>query len=157
MKIKLIVVGKTEDAYLEEGIEKYMKRIGHYIAFELMYLPDVKSGSKMSSDKLKEEEGKQILSKIQPNDYVILMDERGSIFSSVEFSKFLQKKMNASTSNLIFVIGGAFGFSNDVYQRAQETMALSKMTFSHQMVRLFFIEQVYRAFTIIKGEKYHHF
>lgn len=156
MKIKLLAIGKTDDAYLVTGIEKFINRLGHYIPFEMAIIPDVKQGGKMTADKLKEEEGKLLLQKIQGGDMVVLLDEKGKLFSSPEFSVFLQKKMNAGISTLVFVIGGPFGFSTQVYERANDSLSLSKMTFSHQMVRLFFTEQLYRAFTIIKGEKYHH-
>lgn len=156
MRIKLIVVGKTEETYIEEGIKKYINRLAHYINFELIIIPDIKAGSKMTSEKLKEEEGKLILSKVMSYDTVVLLDEHGAMSTSVEFSQYFQKKMNASVQSLLFIVGGSFGFSKPVYDRANEKIALSKMTFSHQMVRLFFVEQLYRAFTILKGEKYHH-
>lgn len=156
MKIKLLTVGKTDERFIEEGIEKYLNRLKHYINFEIITLPDVKQGSKLNMEKLKEEEGKLILQKIESSDQLILLDEKGKSLTSEEFSVFLQKKMNAGFPNLFFVVGGAFGFSEEVYKRANEQLSLSKMTFSHQMVRLFFTEQLYRAFTIIKGEKYHH-
>lgn len=156
MKIKLLTVGKTDERFIEEGIEKYFKRLKHYINFEIIALPDVKQGSKLNMEKLKEEEGKLILQKIESSDQLILLDEKGKGLTSEEFAGFLQKKMNAGLPALIFVVGGAFGFSEEVYKRANEQLSLSKMTFSHQMVRLFFTEQLYRAFTIIKGEKYHH-
>jgi 23S rRNA (pseudouridine1915-N3)-methyltransferase len=156
MKIKLLAVGKTDETYLSEGIEKYLKRLKHYIPFELIVIPDVKQGGKLLPEKIKEEEGKLIRNKLEVSDYVILLDENGSTLSSQEFSTFIQKKMNVVTSNLVFVIGGAFGFSPEIYKRANERISLSRMTFSHQMVRLFFVEQIYRAFTILKGEKYHH-
>lgn len=155
MKIKLILVGKTDHKYLSEGIEIFFKRINHYIKYEIEDAGDVKNGSKLNVEKLKEEEGKLILKKININDQVILLDEKGAILTSMQFSSFLQKKINGGT-NLIFVVGGAFGFSKEVYDRANEKISLSAMTFSHQMVRLFFNEQLYRAFTILKGEKYHH-
>ncbi|WP_026463585.1 23S rRNA (pseudouridine(1915)-N(3))-methyltransferase RlmH [Adhaeribacter aquaticus] len=156
MKIKLIAIGKTDEKFLEEGIEKYLKRLKHYHSFELIIIPDIKQGSKFISDNLKEAEGKLILQKVQEGDFVILLDEKGKTFTSSEFAVFLQKKLNTVTTNLIFVIGGAFGFSPAVYERANEKISLSKMTFSHQMVRLFFTEQLYRGFTILRGEKYHH-
>lgn len=156
MKIKLLVVGKTDESFVEEGIEKYLKRLKHYISFEIIVLPDVKQGSKLNTEKLKEEEGKLILQKLENSDQVVLLDEKGKNFSSEEFAGFLQKKMNGGFPTLVFIVGGAFGFSKEVYKRANEQLSLSKMTFSHQMVRLFFTEQLYRAFTIIKGEKYHH-
>jgi 23S rRNA (pseudouridine1915-N3)-methyltransferase len=156
MKIKLIAIGKTDEKFLDEGIEKYLKRLKHYHTFEFSIIPDIKQGGKFTADNLKDAEGKLILQKIQEGDYVILLDEKGKEFTSGEFANFLQKKLNSVTTNLVFVIGGAFGFSPAVYERANDKMALSKMTFSHQMVRLFFIEQLYRGFTILRGEKYHH-
>ncbi|MFD2515058.1 23S rRNA (pseudouridine(1915)-N(3))-methyltransferase RlmH [Pontibacter locisalis] len=156
MKIKLIAIGKTDESFLEEGIEKYLKRLKHYHPFEFVIIPDIKQGGKYTPENLKEAEGKLILQKIQEGDHVILLDDKGKGFTSTEFADFLQKKLNVVNTNLIFVIGGAFGFSAAVYQRAKEKISLSKMTFSHQMVRLFFIEQLYRGFTILRGEKYHH-
>ena len=156
MKIKLIAIGKTDEKFLEEGIEKYLKRLKHYHPFEFIIIPDIKQGGKFLPEKIKEEEGKLLLQKIQEGDYVILLDEKGKTFTSTEFAHFLQKKLNTVTTNLIFIIGGAFGFSPAIYGRAQEQIALSNMTFSHQMVRLFFTEQLYRGFTILRGEKYHH-
>jgi 23S rRNA (pseudouridine1915-N3)-methyltransferase len=155
MKIKLFAIGKTDEAYLTAGIDKYLQRLKHYVSFELNILPDIRQGAKTNSEKLKEEEGKILLKKISASDYVILLDENGRQFSSEEFANNLQKRMNAG-QDLVFLIGGPFGFSEEVYQRANEKISLSKMTFSHQMVRLFFVEQLYRAFTILKGEKYHH-
>lgn len=156
MKIKLIAIGKTDEAFLEEGIEKYLKRLKHYHPVEFIVIPDIKQGGKYTADNLKEAEGKLILQKVQEGDYLILLDDKGKMFTSSEFAAFLQKKLNSVTTNLIFVIGGAFGFSPAVYQRANEKLSLSKMTFSHQMVRLFFTEQLYRGFSILRGEKYHH-
>lgn len=155
MKMKLIAIGKTDEAFLVEGIEKYLKRLKHYVSFEIMVLNDVKTGKKLNVELQKEQEGRAILEKVQSNETLILLDENGKDFTSVGFANFLQKKLNAG-NNLVFVIGGPFGFSTEVYQRADAQLALSKLTFSHQMVRLFFVEQLYRAFTIIKGEKYHH-
>jgi 23S rRNA (pseudouridine1915-N3)-methyltransferase len=155
MKIKLLVIGKTDEAYLSEGIAKFFKRITHYINYEIEVIPDLKQGKKLSTEKLKEEEGKLILKKLGAHDQLILLDEKGSAFTSRQFSAFLQKKLNGG-ANIVFTIGGAFGFSKEVYERANEKISLSSMTFSHQIVRLFFNEQLYRAFTILKGEKYHH-
>lgn len=155
MKMKLIAIGKTDEAFLVEGIEKYIKRLKHYVSFEIMVLNDVKTGKKLNIELQKDQEGRAILEKVQSNETLILLDENGKDFTSVGFANFLQKKLNAG-NNLVFVIGGPFGFSTEVYQRADAQLALSKLTFSHQMVRLFFVEQLYRAFTIIKGEKYHH-
>lgn len=156
MKIKLIAIGKTDEKFLEEGIEKYLKRLKHYHQVEFLIIPDVKGGGKLSAENLKEAEGKLILQKVAEGDHLILLDDKGKHFSSPEFADFLQKKLNSVTTNLIFVIGGAFGFSSEVYNRANDKLSLSKMTFSHQMVRLFFTEQLYRGFTILRGEKYHH-
>jgi 23S rRNA (pseudouridine1915-N3)-methyltransferase len=155
MKIKLIVIGKTDESYLKEGIDKYLKRLKHYISFELIALNDVVVGKKTNVILQKDIEGKSILEKVNSNDFLVLLDESGEQYSSVNFSRYIQKRMNAG-NDLIFVIGGPFGFSEEVYSRSNEKISLSKMTFSHQMVRLFFVEQIYRAFTILKGEKYHH-
>ncbi|MBD1397173.1 23S rRNA (pseudouridine(1915)-N(3))-methyltransferase RlmH [Pontibacter sp. JH31] len=156
MKIKLIAIGKTDEAYLEEGIDKYLKRLKHYHPVEVIVIPNIKQGGKYMADNLKEAEGKLILQKVQDGDHLVLLDEKGKTFTSTEYANFLQKKLNSVNSNLIFVIGGAFGFSPAVYARANEQISLSKMTFSHQMIRLFFVEQLYRGFTILRGEKYHH-
>ncbi|WMJ74728.1 23S rRNA (pseudouridine(1915)-N(3))-methyltransferase RlmH [Cytophagaceae bacterium ABcell3] len=156
MKIKILTIGKTDEAYLKEGVKKYLNRLKHYIQVELIELPDVKQGKKTTPEQLKEAEGKMLLQKIEHNDQVVLLDEKGKEFTSVGFSKYLQKKMNMSTANLVLIIGGPFGFSEEIYQRAQEKICLSRMTFSHQMVRLFLTEQLYRGFTILRGEKYHH-
>jgi len=155
MKIKLIMVGKTDEAYLNEGINKYLNRLKHYVDFEKVIITDVKMGKKSNENLQKEKEGKLILSTIKKTDYLILLDEKGKEYNSVDFSKFMQKRMNSGL-DMSFVIGGPFGFSNDVYQRANGKVALSQMTFSHQMVRLFFVEQLYRSFSILRGEKYHH-
>jgi 23S rRNA (pseudouridine1915-N3)-methyltransferase len=155
MKIKLMVTGKTDEPYLIEGIEKYLKRLVHYIPFEMVIIPDLKHQAKGNVEKIKEQEGKVLLQKLHVNDYVVLLDEKGNLRSSEQFSQWVQKKMN-SGATLVFVIGGPYGFSEEIYERANEKMSLSPMTFSHQMVRLFFTEQLYRAFTILKGEKYHH-
>ncbi|RIJ43221.1 23S rRNA (pseudouridine(1915)-N(3))-methyltransferase RlmH [Pontibacter oryzae] len=155
MKIKLLVIGKTDEAFLEEGIEKYLKRLKHYHSVEFVIIPDVKGGGKLTPDKLKEAEGKLILQKLQDGDHLILLDEKGKSFTSSEYATFLQKKLNAVTTNLVFAVGGAFGFSPEIYARANDKISLSKMTFTHQMVRMFFFEQLYRGFTILRGEKYH--
>lgn len=155
MKIKLIAIGKTDESYLKEGIDKYLKRLKHYTSFELIIINDVKVGKKTNVILQKELEEKEILSKVNTNDFLILLDEKGEEYHSVGFSRFLQKRMN-SGNDIVFVIGGPFGFSDRMYDRANAKVGLSKLTFSHQMVRLFFVEQLYRAFTILKGEKYHH-
>jgi 23S rRNA (pseudouridine1915-N3)-methyltransferase len=156
MKIKILAVGKTDDKNLLILIDKYLKRLRHYAHVTLEILPDVKNAKNLSVKQQKGAEGESILKKIQPGDLVVLLDEKGKEFRSLEFSKYLQKKMNAGTRNLILVIGGPYGFSETVYQRANEKLSLSKMTLSHQMIRLFLVEQVYRAFTILRNEPYHH-
>ena len=155
MKVKLIVVGKTNVNYLKDGETEYDQRIKHYVNFEQLIISDVKNTKNLSTAQLKNKEGQQILSKISGSDYVVLLDEKGKQLSSNEFSNFLNKKNLTSTKYLVFVIGGAFGFSDEVYKRADYKLSLSKMTFTHQMIRVFFKEQLYRAFTISKGEKYH--
>ena len=156
MKIKILAVGKTDDKSLEILTDKYLKRLRHYLPVTLEILPDVKNAKNLSEKEQKRAEGKGILNKVQNTDHVILLDEKGREFRSVEFSKYLQKKMNAGTRSLVLVIGGPYGFSPEVYQRANEKLSLSKMTLSHQMIRLFLVEQVYRAMTILRNEPYHH-
>ena len=156
MNIKLIAIGKTDNKALQILIDDYSKRLSFYIKFDLEIIPDIKNVKNLSENQQKEKEGDLILSKISPTDQLILLDENGSTFSSVGFSEYLQKKMNSGVKTLVFVIGGPYGFSDEVYQKAQGKISLSLMTFSHQMVRLFFIEQVYRGFTILKNEPYHH-
>jgi 23S rRNA (pseudouridine1915-N3)-methyltransferase len=154
MKIELWAIGKTDIEYLKTGISVYEKRLKHYTSFEIIVLNDVKNPP-LSSDQLKIKEGDVILSKLQKDDFLIVMDEAGMQYSSNDLASFLQKKQVESTKRLIFLIGGAFGFSDAVYARANQKISFSKMTFTHQMIRLIFVEQLYRAFTIIKGEKYH--
>ena len=156
MNIKLIVIGKTKFKFLIEGESEYVKRLKHYCKFSELIIPDVKNTGKLSKKELKEKEGNLILESIKNNEYVISLDDKGLALTSVDFAEFLNKKMVSSTNELVFVVGGAFGFSESVYKRANTKLSLSKMTFSHQMVRLIFKEQLYRAFTILKGEKYHH-
>ena len=156
MKIKLIVVGKTNANYLKEGELEYEQRLKHYVRFDEIIISDIKNAKNLKQLELKNKEGNLILSKIENIDDVILLDDKGRMLSSTEFSNYLGEKMLRSTKSLVFVIGGAFGFSDEVYKRANNKLSLSKMTFSHQMVRLIFKEQLYRAFTIVKGEKYHH-
>lgn len=156
MQIKLIVVGKTNKKYLIEGENEYQKRLKYYIKFEEDIIPELKKVKNLSESEIKEKEGKLILSKITNADYLVLLDENGKEFDSVGFSQFLQKQLNSGVRKVVFVIGGAYGFSNEVYSRANTKIALSQMTFSHQMVRLFFKEQLYRGFTILKNEPYHH-
>jgi len=156
MKISLIVIGKTDDKNLISLIEKYQNRLKHYINFTLEIIPDIKNAKNMSVQQQREKEGELLLKKLQPSDQLVLLDEKGKQFRSVEFSKYLQKKMNTGIKQLVFVIGGPYGFSAALYKKASEQLSLSKMTFSHQMIRLFVVEQLYRAFTILKNEPYHH-
>jgi 23S rRNA (pseudouridine1915-N3)-methyltransferase len=156
MNIKLIAIGKTDNKSLQTLIDDYTKRLSFYIKFDLEFIPDIKNVKNLSEPQQKEKEGELILSKLTPTDQLILLDENGSTFSSVGFSDYLQKKMNSGVKTLVFVIGGPYGFSEEVYKKSQGKVSLSEMTFSHQMVRLFFIEQLYRGFTILRNEPYHH-
>lgn len=156
MKITFIQVGKTDDDYLIQGIDIYQHRLKHYIQFDLITLPALKNTKGLSAEQQIQKEGELILKNIHSSDKLILLDEQGKEFNSIGFSNFVQQQMNSGIKNAIFVIGGPYGFSSDVYKRAQAKVSLSKMTFSHQMVRLFFVEQLYRAFTILKNEPYHH-
>lgn len=156
MQIKVLAIGKTDHTSIQQLIGEYSGRLGHYIRFEWEVIPDLKNTKSMSEEAQKEKEGELILKKIQNSDELILLDEKGKTFTSIEFSDYLQKKMNSGLKQLIFVIGGPFGFSEQVYSRANGKISLSKLTFSHQMVRPFFIEQLYRAFTILRNEPYHH-
>ena len=156
MKITLLVIGKTDDVYLIDGIEKYLKRLKHYIKFDINILTDIKKTKHLSEQEQKSKEAEQFLKFITPTDNIILLDDKGTELSSPHFADLLNKKMIASVGHLIFLVGGPYGFDNSIYQRANHKLSLSKLTFSHQMVRLFFVEQVYRAFTILKGEPYHH-
>ena len=156
MNIRLIAIGKTDDKNLDILIESYTKRWGFYINFSMEIIPDIKNSKNLSVQQQKQKEGELILSKISNTDYLVLLDENGKSFSSLEFADDLQKKMNSGIKTLVFVIGGPYGFSDEVYQKSVGKISLSKMTFSHQMVRLFVIEQIYRAMTILKNEPYHH-
>ncbi|GAB3933198.1 23S rRNA (pseudouridine(1915)-N(3))-methyltransferase RlmH [Mucilaginibacter myungsuensis] len=156
MKVTLLSIGKTEDAYIREGIDKYLKRLKHYTKLELIDLPELKNTKALTQDQQKVKEAEMILKKVTNTDFVILLDEKGQEFTSGQFAAYLDKKNISSTSSIVFVIGGPYGFDASVYQRANDKLSLSRMTFSHQMVRLFFVEQLYRAHTIIKGEPYHH-
>lgn len=156
MKIELLAIGKTDDKKLSALIQTYEQRLKHYVKFEIKIIPDIKNVKNLSILQQKEREGALLLKQIQTQDHILLLDENGQTHSSVEFSRMLQKKMNSGIKKLILVIGGPYGFSNEVYKRAQSKISLSKMTFSHQMVRLFIVEQIYRAFTILKNEPYHH-
>ncbi|MDV7138563.1 23S rRNA (pseudouridine(1915)-N(3))-methyltransferase RlmH [Maribacter sp. TH_r10] len=156
MTIKLIAIGKTDNTSLQHLISDYEKRLGHYIKFELEIIPDIKNVKNLSEVQQKEKEGELILKKLNNTDVLVLLDENGKQYDSVSFSNYLQKKMNSGIKQLVLTIGGPYGFSDTVYAKAQGKISLSKMTFSHQMVRLFIVEQLYRAFTILKNEPYHH-
>jgi 23S rRNA (pseudouridine1915-N3)-methyltransferase len=156
MKICLLVIGKTDELYLQKGIELFMKRIPHYISFEMKVIPDLKNSKNLSEEQQKAKEGELILLQLIPSDDLLLLDEQGFETSSVDFARFLEKKMISGIKRLVFLIGGPYGFSESIYARAIGKVSLSKMTFSHQMVRLIFLEQLYRAMTILKGEPYHH-
>jgi 23S rRNA (pseudouridine1915-N3)-methyltransferase len=156
MKITFLTVGKTEDAYLKDGIDKYVKRLKHYTKLELVDLPELKNTKALTEQQQKTKEAELILKKISPLDHVILLDEKGMEFTSKQFAAYIDKKSISSTSSLVFVVGGPYGFDQSVYERANDKLSLSRMTFSHQMIRLFFTEQLYRAYSILKGEPYHH-
>jgi 23S rRNA (pseudouridine1915-N3)-methyltransferase len=156
MKIELKVVGKTAFDYLKTGVAIYEKRLKRYGEFSITIIPDVKNAKSLSKAQIKEKEGIAILKKIDKSPFVVLLDDKGKMFTSKEFSSYLENKLMPSGKNIIFIIGGAYGFSDAVYARANAKLSLSKMTFSHQMVRLFFVEQLYRAYSIIGNEPYHH-
>jgi 23S rRNA (pseudouridine1915-N3)-methyltransferase len=156
VKIKFICIGKTTKPFLEAGEEEYFSRLKHYVPIERIELSDIRNSRNLNREQLKEAEGKEILKRILPTDQLVLLDERGKEFSSVSFATHLEQQMNQSVKAIVFVVGGAFGFSVEIYQRANMKMSLSRMTYSHQMVRMIFLEQLYRAFTIIRGESYHH-
>ena len=156
MTIKLLTIGKTDNKHLQQLIDDYTKRLSHYIKFKLEIIPDLKKVKHLSEAEQKQKEGELILSKLNGSDVLILLDENGKQYDSVGFSSYLQKHMNSGIKQLVFIIGGPYGFSEDVYRKAKGKVSLSKMTFSHQMVRLFVVEQIYRGFTILKNEPYHH-
>ncbi|MEQ5792025.1 23S rRNA (pseudouridine(1915)-N(3))-methyltransferase RlmH [Muricauda sp. NFXS6] len=156
MQITLIAIGKTDRSELEELIAVYKNRLKHYIKFQIDIIPDIKNRKNLSEAQQKEKEGELILAQLQPTDTLILLDEKGKQYSSMDFAQFLQKKMNSGIKNLVLVIGGPYGFSDAIYAKSSGKISLSKMTFSHQMVRLFIVEQVYRGFTILRNEPYHH-
>jgi 23S rRNA (pseudouridine1915-N3)-methyltransferase len=156
MTIKLLTIGKTDDKALQNLIDTYVNRLGHYNRFEFEIIPDLKKTKSLSVDQQKTAEGKLILEKVTTSDVVVLLDENGKQFTSEAFSEYIQKRLNSGMKQLIFIIGGPYGFSEEVYARADAKISLSKMTFSHQMVRLFFVEQLYRAFSILRNEPYHH-
>ncbi len=154
MKIELWAIGKTNEQYLEAGIAIFEKRLKNYLPFSFLVLPDIKQKTS-DGNQLKKKEGERVLSKLSPDDYLVLLDEKGHEFTSLQLSQWMERRLSASQRKMVFLIGGAFGFSPEVYSRAHEKLALSKLTFSHQMVRVFFLEQLYRAMTILKNEPYH--
>lgn len=156
MKITLLTVGKTDRDWVRQGMEIYVSRLKHYIPFAVVEIPELKNVSALTKDQIKTREGELILKNIKPTDDLILLDERGKEYTSVELAKVIQDKISYVGKDMVYVIGGAYGFSDAVYQRANSKISLSRMTFSHQMVRAIFVEQIYRAFTIMKGEPYHH-
>ncbi len=156
MKITLLLVGKTAQDFVQKGMDEFCGRLKHYIPFELEIIPDLKNTKNLSFDQVKEKEGESILKSLQAGDYLVLLDERGKEFTSLKFSEYLEKKMHTVSKRLVFLIGGPYGFSQKVYDTAQEKISLSKMTFSHQLIRLIFVEQLYRAMTILNNEPYHH-
>ena len=156
MKIVLAVVGKMAGGYLSKGIEDYTSRLKHYVPFEIQYIADAKNTKKLTQEQQKTVEGSNILTAIDNSDYVVLLDERGRQYTSMDFAKYIEKKMSTIQRRLVFVVGGPYGFSPEVYARTNEKISLSSMTFSHEMIRLIFTEQLYRAMTILRNEPYHH-
>lgn len=156
MKISLVVIGKTDASFFSEAVQEYAGRLTHYIPFEMVVIPDIKNVKNLSQAQQKEKEGELILKAIQPGDCLVLLDEHGKEYTSLQFASYLEKKMHIVNKRLVFVIGGPYGFSDTVYKAAREKISLSKMTFSHQMIRLVFVEQIYRAMTILANEPYHH-
>ena len=156
MKIALIVIGKTNQQFVRQGLDEFCSRLTHYFPFELEIIPDIKNAKNLSIEQIKEKEGELILHSLQAGDFIVLLDEHGKEFTSVKFAEFIEKKTHTGSKRLVFVIGGAYGFSPAIYEAAQEKIALSKMTFPHQLVRLIFVEQLFRAMTILHNEPYHH-
>ena len=155
MKTKLLVVGKTNDKNITKGIDDYVGRVKHYMPFDIEVIPELKNTKRLTQSNQKEMEAEQILKRLQPSDTVVLLDEHGKEYRSIEFARWIEKQQQTARS-LVFIIGGPYGFADSVYERSDAKLSLSKMTFSHQMIRLLFVEQIYRACTIIKGEPYHH-
>ena len=156
MKIELAVIGKTSIGYLKQGIDEYIKRLKHYVPFEIKYNDDIKNTKNISEDQQKRTEGAKILSLLDKSDFVVLLDEHGKEYTSIQYSSYIQKRMLSGAKKVVFVIGGPYGFSQEVYDRANDKISFSKMTFNHEMIRLIFTEQLYRAYTIINHEPYHH-
>lgn len=156
MKIELAVIGKTSIGYLKQGIDEYIKRLKHYVPFEIKYIDDIKNTKNISEDQQKRTEGAKILSLLDKSDFVVLLDEHGKEYTSMQYSSYIQKRMLSGAKKVVFVIGGPYGFSQEVYDRANDKISFSKMTFNHEMIRLIFTEQLYRVYTIINHEPYHH-
>ena len=156
MKITLLTVGKTDRDWVKQGLDIYTSRLKHNVPFSIVEIPELKNGSALSKEQIKSKEWVLIMKNLRPTDDVVLLDERGKEYTSVEFAKILQDKISYVGKDIVFIIGGAYGFSEEIYRRANSKMSLSRMTFSHQMVRAIFAEQIYRAFTIMRGEPYHH-
>ncbi len=156
MDVTLLAIGKTRAGFVLDGIGEYTRRLRHYVPFFLEELPDVKTSKTMSEDMQKTREGELMLSRVSQSDYLVLLDERGTQYTSMEFSRYMEKMMASGRRRIVFAVGGPYGFPKSVYDRADARISLSKMTFNHEMVRLFFIEQIYRAMTILRGEPYHH-
>ena len=156
MNYTLLVIGKTEEEWLQKGIDNYVGRLQHYLNFDLQVVSSLKNVKSLPDNVLKNKEGEQLLSKLHTSDFVVLLDDKGKQFTSVEFAGQVQSQLNSGFKRVVFIVGGAFGFSEEVYSRANSKLSLSKMTFSHQMIRLLFVEQLYRSMTILRGEKYHH-
>lgn len=156
MKIELAVIGKTSIGYLKQGIDEYIKRLKHYVPFEIKYIDDIKNTKNISEDQQKRTEGAKILSQLDKSDFVVLLDEHGKEYTSMQYSSYIQKRMLSGVKKVVFVIGGPYGFSQEVYDRANDKISFSKMTFNHEIIRLIFTEQLYRAYTIINHEPYHH-
>ena len=156
MTIELAVIGKTSIGYLKQGIDEYIKRLKHYVPFQIKYIDDIKNTKNISEDQQKRTEGAKILSLLDKSDFVVLLDEHGKEYTSMQYSSYIQKRMLSGAKKVVFVIGGPYGFSQEVYDRANDKISFSKMTFNHEMIRLIFTEQLYRAYTIINHEPYHH-
>lgn len=156
MKVILLSVGKTDDLFFSQIIREYQKRVNFYLSFEMIVVPDLKNRKNLSENEQKTEEGNQIQKTLQPTDHVVLLDDKGKQYSSVEFARYMEKKMYTVAKRLVFVVGGPYGFSQEIYDKANERLSLSRLTFTHQMVRVVFAEQLYRAMTILKNEPYHH-
>ena len=156
MKITLAVVGKTATGYLEQGVAEYVRRLSHYVSFNIQYVADLKNTKNLTVEQQKSSEGKLILQSLDKSDYVVLLDEHGREYTSMQFADYVQKRMSSGVRRVVFVVGGPYGFSQEVYERANDKFSLSKMTFSHEMIRLIFTEQLYRAYTILNHEPYHH-